>query len=63
MATFHEAFYTFTINGLLQQQQKSIKCRSFALFVENFEWKAFRGAKVLDFRVQFTRKLIQYLNM
>ena len=37
MATFHETFYTFTINGPLQQQQNPIKCRSFALFVENNE--------------------------
>ena len=59
MATFHETFYTFTINGPLQQQQNPIKCRSFALSVENNEWKAFCCAKVLDCRVPFARKLIQ----
>ena len=59
MATFHETFYTFTINGPLQQQQNPIKCRSFVLFVENNESKAFRRAKVLDCRVPFARKLIE----
>ena len=59
MATFHETFYTFTINGPLQQQQNPIKCRSFALSVENNEWKAFCCAKGLDCRVPFARKLIQ----
>ena len=52
-------FYTFTINGPLQQQQNPIKCRSIALFVENDAWKAFRRTKVLDYRVPFARKLIQ----
>ena len=59
MATFHETFYIFTTNGPLQEQQNPIKCRSFALLVENNEWKAFRRAKVLDCRVPFARKLIQ----
>ena len=59
MAIFQELFYTFTINGPLQQQQNSIKCRSFALFVENNELTAFHRAKVLDWIVQFARKLIQ----
>ena len=36
-AIFHKTFYTFTINGPLQQQHNSIKCKSFALFVENNE--------------------------
>ena len=59
MMTFHETFYTFTKNGPLQQQQNPIKCRNFALFVENNEWKAFCRAKVLDCHVPFARKLIQ----
>ena len=59
MANFKETFYTFTINGPLQQQQNPIKCRSFALFVENSEWKTFRRAKVLDSRVPFAMKLIK----
>ena len=41
------------------QQQNPIKCRSFALFVENSEWKTFRRAKVLDSRVPFARKFIK----
>ena len=57
MATFHELFYTFIINGPLQQQQNSIKCRSFALFVENKDWKAIRRAKCLDCHVQFCKKI------
>ena len=41
MATFHETFYTFTINGPLQQQQNPIKCRCFALIVEKMNEKDF----------------------
>ena len=41
-------------NNKIQQNAEG-----FALFEENNEWKAFRRAKVLDFRVPFARKLIQ----
>ena len=59
MATFHETFNTLTINGLLQQQQNPIKCRRFALFLENNEWEAFRCAKFLIavFRLQENQNL------
>ena len=59
MVTFHETFYTFTINGPLQLQQNPIKYRSLALFVENNETKAFCCAKVFNCCVPFSSKFIQ----